>query len=189
MKKVSINIEYAGLTLLVRKNANGEDVTPLKPISDLFGLNWNSQHVKLTESPFYTEYLGTCITDISDAGSQKRAQICILVSRIAAFLMTINPEKVKNAGNTNGANYLKEKLNEWADALHDYEELGVAININHYKNQELLLKQRRNLMALIGTKNKTSGLPDRALLNQLIKSEASNLGIIYQGDLIDESQS
>lgn len=186
MKKVSFNIEYAGLQLQVIKNANGEDVTPLKPISDLFGLNWSGQHKKITNDPFYKSYLGSTIVASYDGSGKKRDQFCILLSRVSAFLMTISPSMVRAQGNVSGADFLESKLNEWADAIHDFEELGVAININHYKNQELLLKKRRNLMALIGTKNKTNGKSERDLLTGLIKTEAENLGLNYQPDLIDD---
>ena len=46
MSKILIAIEYAGLQLQIGKNEQGQDITPLKPISDLFGLEWERQRKK-----------------------------------------------------------------------------------------------------------------------------------------------
>ena len=186
--KVSISIQYAGLELPILKNEQGDDVTPLKPISDLFGLQWERQRKKVSDDSFFRDYLGTCTVLKYGADTQNRTQTCIKLDRVAAYLMALSAERIKSNGNISGADYLTSKLNEWADALHDYEQLGVAINLNHHKNQEMLLKQRRNLMALIGTKNKTAALPDRRLLTKLIKVEADALGINYQADLVDGAE-
>lgn len=183
MSKVIFSIVYAGLTLPVVQNAQGQDCTPLKPISDLFGLQWEDQRKKVTNGPYLSRYLGTCTIDIPGAGDQKRTQSCILVKRVAAYLMGINPDKVRAAGNANGAAYLEEKQEEWADALHDYEELGAAFNLNHARHQELIRKKRMALVSLIGAKNKTAGAGDRGVLTCSIAALAAELGIAYQPDL------
>jgi hypothetical protein len=184
MSKVTLSIQYAGLQLPIAKNENCQDVTPLKPISDLFGLRWEQQREKVNGA-FYREYLGTCTLLIGGADGQKREQTCILVSRVAAYLMTINPERVKSHGNESGAEYLKEKLNEWADALHDYEELGIAVNLNHIKAQELLRKQRMAFASMIGIKNKTQEQADRKALSHILKNMAGEIGVPYQLDLME----
>lgn len=183
--KISFNIQYAGLQLQVGKNANGDDVTPLKPISDLFGLQWEVQREKITKSEFLSRFFGICTPLMGGADGQKREQNCILLSRVASFLMSINPEKVRAAGNINGADFLEAKITEWADALHDYEELGLAVNLNHLKTQEALRKQRASFAHMIGIKNKTACLEDRQALGQVVKQMAGELGIPYQTDLTE----
>ena len=37
---ITLNLEFAGVILPVIQNKAGEDVTPVKLISDVFGLNW-----------------------------------------------------------------------------------------------------------------------------------------------------
>ena len=144
MSKISISIEYAGLQLKISKNACGQDITPLKPISDLFGFRWQKQRQKVTESGFLIKHLGVsgiprCTSnrdsdeDIFTSNPTYKDEIFISLDRVAGYLMTINPDQVRAQGNINGAEFLEEKLTEWADALHDYEELGVAINMNHVK--------------------------------------------------------
>jgi hypothetical protein len=192
MSKVTVSIQYAGLQLQIGKNERGQDVTPLKPISDLFGLVWRDQRKKVTESLFLSTYLGISGEDILTSKADSRPknptykeEIFIRLDRVAAYLMTINPDKVRAQGNISGAEYLEAKLNEWADALHDYEELGVAVNLNHLKTQEALRKQRASFAQMIGIKNKVSDASDRRALGHVVKQMAGELGIPYQLDLTE----
>lgn len=100
--------------------------------------------------------------------------------------MSINPELVRANGNETGADFLEEKINEWADALHDYEEIGVAINMNHAKALEALRKQRISFAQMINIKNKTEELCDRRALGHVVKKMAEEIGIPYQSDLLEE---
>ena len=73
MSKVKFVIEYAGLQLLVLKNQSGEDVTPLKPISDLFGMSWEDQRKKVSNDAFRGKFMGTCTGDIPGADGPAQA--------------------------------------------------------------------------------------------------------------------
>lgn len=188
MSKVIFSIVYAGLTLPVVKNEQGQDCTPLKPISDLFGLRWRQQLEKVSTGDYLSRYLGTCTLDTGGADGQIRGQTCILLSRVAAYLMGINPEKVHAGGNVDGAKFLMEKQEEWADALHDYEEIGVAVNLNHVKTQEFLRKQRATLVQTLGTMNKTSDPSIRRTIGCVASAMASDLGVPFQLDLTDPGQ-
>lgn len=99
--------------------------------------------------------------------------------------MSINPERVQAAGNADGANFLIEKQEEWADALHDYEEIGVAVNLKHVKTQEVLRRQRMSFAQMIGIKNKTPNPSDRAALTRVVRCMAAELGVPYQIDLTE----
>ncbi len=186
MNKIAFTIQYAGLQLQVGKNANGDDVTPLKPISELFGLEWVRQHKKITNSEYLSRFMGVCVVHMYYADGQKREQTCILLSRVASFLMSINPDQVRAHGNTDGADFLEAKITEWADALHDYEELGLAVNLKHLKTQEALRRQRASFAHMIGIKNKTACIEDRQALGQVVKQMAQELGIPYQTDLSEQ---
>jgi len=183
--KISFTIEYAGLHLQVLKNEKGEDVTPLKPVSDLFGLSWEDQRKKVANGPHLAQFLGVCTGAIPGAGGQVREQTCILLTRVAAYLMTVNPDKVRSAGNVGGAEFLEAKLNEWADALHDYEQLGAAFNLQHARAQEAASKACMRLAQLVGIRNKTEAPKDRAVISQIMARMATDLGISYQPDLLD----
>lgn len=183
--KIQISILYAGLTLQVSQNEQGQDITPLKPISDLFGLAWNKQYKKITDSPSFSRYLGSCTYHMVCGDGKKREQTCILLSRVAAFLMSISTDSVRASGNVEGADYLLEKQIEWADALHDYEQVGMALNQNHVKVQQLLMQQRKAFAQMMTVKNQTSEQQDRNALSQIMKQMADEIGVAYQLDLID----
>jgi len=215
MSKVSYLIEYAGLQLQIAKNEHGEDVTPLKPISDLFGLSWADQKKKIGAnsapcdgdipiagagkdtkncptggdippgSSYFSRRFGVCSLHFIAADGKKREQICILFSRVASFLMSINPDKVRAQGNVSGADFLEAKITEWDDALHDYEELGIAINQNHAKLQESLRKQRASFGQMLAVKNKTPEINDRRAVSHILKQMADELRVPYQVDLLD----
>lgn len=196
--KIVFSIMYAGLQLPVLKNEQGQDVTPLKPISDLFGLKWEKQREKVTTSDYLKRFLGICTLTIGGPDTQKQGEVtphvggdigdkrpqnCILVSRVAAFLMSINPELVRARGNKDGAKFLEEKQEEWADALHDYEEIGVAVNVNHIKQQEQTRKLRTAFFQAMGVQNKTENPAARKAISQVVQQMAAELGVAYQPDL------
>ncbi|HEY9210368.1 MAG TPA: hypothetical protein VIO56_03065 [Methylotenera sp.] len=192
MSKVAVTIEYAGMQLQIIKNAAGEEVTPLKPISDLFGLRWEGQRRKVTESEFYREYLGICTPARWGADGQStplmggaNGQNHILLSRVAAYMMTISPEVVSAQGNVTGAKFLEAKLNEWADALHDYEVLGVAINKNQLGAAKLELARINALVRLQAVKNRTDSKNDRKALTDAQRVITRELGLPIQTDLVD----
>lgn len=182
MHKVSMNIVYAGLTLQVI-NANGQEYTPLKPISDLFGFRWEAQRKKVADTHFYRNYLGTCTLTSWGAGDQNREQTCILLKRVAAYLMTISPEMVKAKGNTDGAQFLMDKLNEWADALHDYETLGVAVNQNLLKQQSIELARINTAIRLAREKRQTIDTTARQELEGIQKLLHAQIGLPFQQEL------
>lgn len=180
-----IVIHYAGIELQVVKNTEGKDCVPLKPIAEMFGLHWQSQHAKVSEG-WNTRLMGVCILDIPYAGGgQQRQQTCILLSRVAAYLMTINPEKVRAAGNSDGADYLEAKLLEWHDVIHDYEELGYAVNPNHPDQQRNRERVQKHLMQLVKAHETTKEPANRKLLQTMVAEAAIDAGLPYQPDLLD----
>lgn len=183
MSHIAFSITYAGITLPVAKNERGEEIVPLKPIADVFGLSWTDQHKKLSGSVYLTEFLGVCMGDIPHAGDQLRNQTCILLRRVAAYLMTLNPDKIKAGGNVEGARFLIEKQNEWADALHDYEQLGVAVNLNHERVQSALRHQRAMFLRAVGTLGRTEDRAARTVVSALIGQMSGELGLPYQPEL------
>ena len=119
------------------------------------------------------------------ADEQKREQICLKLDRVAYYLMTISPDRVRANGNISGADYLEAKISEWADALHEYEEVGVAFNLNHARMQDARLKSDKFIAQIIAIKNKTEPVQDRKLLEQMIQKRATETGYPYQPDLIE----
>jgi len=187
MKHISISIEYAGLTLPVVKNEAGVDCVPLKPLCDLFSLKWESQRMKVSET-FYAEYLGVSVQKAwvatplkGGASGEFQEQTCIRLDRVAAFMMTISPVRVRANGNEEGATFLKAKLNEWADALHDYETFGVAHNPRHA--DAVIAARRANAIANVA-KIKDAALRRIALAELGISLDSTSpQPPSYNGDL------
>ncbi len=182
MSHVAFSIQYAGITLPVIKRAAGEEIVPLKPLADAFGLSWEDQRKKVTGSAYLAEFLGVCTGDIP--GIAGRDPVCILLSRVAAYLMTLNPDRIKAAGNVSGAKFLIAKQNEWADALHDYEQLGVAVNLNHDRVKEALRRDRLAFFRGIGLLNRTEDTAARKAMQQVLMTMAAEIGAPYQPELL-----
>ena len=64
--KNKIELEFAGLTLPVVQDEDGRDVVPLKPISDVFGLKWETQRTKV-RGPYLSRRLGV-VTPLMGGG-------------------------------------------------------------------------------------------------------------------------
>lgn len=186
MKHITIAIEYAGLTLGIIKH-EGSEFVPLKPVVDLFGLRWEAQREKVATDPFYRSYLGTCTLTCWGAGAQVREQTCIRLDRVAAYLMTLSPAMIRGKGNTTGADFLEARLKEWADALHDYETLGAAVNERHIAGQATL-RAANAALKLIRAKAATVSKADRGLIDGLLQNLSRENGIPYQPDLVPSAE-
>lgn len=141
MNAISLNLNFAGAVLPVVDCEDGFQRVPLKPICDAMGVEWRSQQRRFggpaggitppqvgenePEQPpsgsYLTRLLGVCVGDIPYAG-QTRQMVLIRLDRVAGFLLTINPERVRAAGNEDGAAFLERKHQEWLDLIHAYEQ-------------------------------------------------------------------
>lgn len=130
MAKTPFSIQYAGLTLWIAQNSQGQEVTPLKPITDLFGLQWKGQLHKFTNSPNLKNRFGITVISLPAQDGQNRGQTCILLSRVSSFLMSICFERVRSAGNRDGAAFLIAKQKEW-DAL--IEKMADELGLPHLR--------------------------------------------------------
>lgn len=85
----TINVPFHGNNLYV-VNYNGEPYVPMKPIVEGMGLTWQSQFEKLKQR------FSKGITEIvipSKGGEQ--SMICLALRKLAGWLHTISPNKVK----------------------------------------------------------------------------------------------
>ena len=85
----TINVPFHGAELYV-VNHNGEAYTPMRPIIDGMGMDWASQFTKL-KSRFAKGVVE--ITIPTSGGIQK--MLCLALRKLAAWLNTISPNKVK----------------------------------------------------------------------------------------------
>lgn len=179
MKVVTkIELEFAGVTLPVGQDAEGRDVVPLKPISDVFGLKWEEQRIRV-QGDYLARFLGTC-TPVIRGADQSREMVCIRLDRVAAWMFQINPERVRAAGNEVGADFLIEKHEEWADLIHQYETRKGGMLEQAGKDRVVKI---RTFISAIRARQATESTADRKALGEVVADLAGDLGIPYQPDL------
>ena len=110
-------VSFHGDTIYV-VNHQGEPFAPVKPIVENIGLDWGTQQQKLSRNRVRW---GIGIIPIPSASGLQKT-LCIPVRKLAGFLATINPAKVRND--------LRAKIicyqNECDDALWNYWTKGEA---------------------------------------------------------------
>ncbi len=119
MQAISLNLNFSGAVLPVVEGEDGHRRVPLKPICDAIGVDWETQRKKV-QSGYLVRRLGVCTQPCLWAG-QEREMVVIRVDRVAAFLLSINPDAVRVSGNADSADWLEAKHREWDDLIHAYE--------------------------------------------------------------------
>lgn len=153
----TINVPFHGTELYV-VNYNGEPYTPMRPIIDGMGMDWASQFTKL-KSRFAKGVVE--ITIPTAGGAQK--MICLALRKLAAWLNTISPNKVKPEIRDRVIQYQEE----CDDVLYEYWTKGLVTNPR--KQEESTEKKQRRCTAKQLT-------PLRQTAERLI---ATGLGNIY----------
>lgn len=181
MKTITVALEFAGLVLPVTKNEKGQDIVPIKPITELFKLDWKSQYDRI-QVPAIARRLGVCMGDMPHAG-QVREMVCIRLDRVSAFLNSINPDKVRGGGNEAGADFLVRKQEEWDDLIHEYEVSGGILSHNAHLQERLHLHKVKAFLAINRERRLTHTLEDRKALGYLAANLADELGVSFQPEL------
>lgn len=114
----TINVPFHGTELYV-VNYNGEPYTPMRPIIDGMGIDWASQFTKL-KSRFAK---GVVEITIPTAGGMQK-MICLALRKLAAWLNTISPNKVKPEIRNRVIQYQEE----CDDVLYEYWTKGQVTN-------------------------------------------------------------
>ncbi|HFZ9120959.1 TPA: phage antirepressor N-terminal domain-containing protein [Salmonella enterica] len=116
----TINVPFYGSELYV-VNHNGEPYTPMKPIVEGMGMDWKSQFIKLKQR------FKTCVVDITiqlPGANQRRSVICLALRKLAAWLNTISPNKVRPEIRERVIRYQEE----CDDVLYEYWTKGQVTN-------------------------------------------------------------
>ncbi|WP_199902908.1 phage antirepressor N-terminal domain-containing protein, partial [Escherichia coli] len=86
-----MTVPFHGDSLYV-VNHNGEPYVPMKPIVEGVGLDWKTQYRKLKQR------LNSCMVEMTiqlPGDTQRRPVICLALRKLAGWLQTISPNKVK----------------------------------------------------------------------------------------------
>ena len=114
----TINVPFHGAELYV-VNHNGEPYTPMKPIVEGMGLDWKSQHKKISQR--FSN--GMVEITIPSAGGVQ-AMICMALRKLAAWLNSISPNKVRPEIRDKVIQYQEE----CDDVLYEYWTKGHVVN-------------------------------------------------------------
>ncbi|HDV8763965.1 phage antirepressor N-terminal domain-containing protein [Raoultella ornithinolytica] len=116
----TINVPFYGNSLFVVEH-NGEPYTPMKPIIDGMGMDWASQFTKLKQR-FKTSIVK--ITMQLPGDNQRRDLICLALRKLAGWLQTISPNKVRPEIRDKVIQYQEE----CDDVLYEYWTKGEVKN-------------------------------------------------------------
>lgn len=142
---------------------NDQPYTPMKPIVENLGLNWQSQAAKLSA---HAERWGIAIIAIpTSSGDQE--MVCIPVRKLPAFLASINPKKVRPE--------LRPKIElyqaECDDALWDYWMKGRAerpATLTPFtQDEKTTVEDRKPLKSLVSVWSRMTGIPHTDLWPQV----------------------
>ncbi|HCN5049031.1 TPA: phage antirepressor Ant [Escherichia coli] len=116
----TINVPFHGAELYV-VNHNGEPYTPMKPIVEGMGMDWASQFTKIKQR-FKTSIVK--ITMQLPGDEQRREIICLALRKLAGWLQTISPNKVRPEIRDKVIQYQEE----CDDVLYEYWTKGHVVN-------------------------------------------------------------
>ena len=114
-----VPVLFHGDTLFIVSH-EGEPFTPVRPITNAIGIDWKSQHRKLISNQ--GRWTVVMMTTVTKSGPKEA--LCIPVRKLAAFLASIDPRKVRPE--------IRAKIelyqSECDDALWNYWSTGRAEN-------------------------------------------------------------
>lgn len=156
----AITVPFHGSELYVVEH-NGQPYTPMKPIVTAMGLDWGSQFRKVAANEARWGVLELRIpsaatvvdsTIVGSADGKSRELTCIPVRKVAAWLATVEPGKVKNPD-------VRARVvmyqNECDDVLWQYWNEGIAVNpravFSVSPNQTITGEQAETLRLMLTT--------------------------------------
>lgn len=126
----TINVPFHGAELYI-VNYNGEPFTPMKPIVEGMGMIWAAQFVKLKQ-----RFISTIseIEMVADDG-KSRKMVCLPLRKLAGWLATISPNKVKP---------------EIRDKVIQYQEECDDVLYEYWTTGEVKAKPRKQVKQIAG---------------------------------------
>lgn len=108
--------------MLLLVEHNGQPFVPMKPVVDGMGLDWKTQHRKLTDGRFKSTMVEMTIVA---ADGKLRDMTCMPLRKLAGWMMSIHPGKIQDEDRKKA---IIDYQNECDDALWAYWNEGRAVN-------------------------------------------------------------
>lgn len=157
---------YEDTVVLVGKD--NDPYVAMKPIVTNIGLDWASQYTKLNSS---SDRWGVVIIATPSLGGAQEA-VCLPLRKLASWLMTINPNKVKPELHDKIVRYQEE----CDDALWSYWTKGSAERVGAPSvNQQIALSRHR--ITLLKELNRTRNNALRTALHEQLDQTSRQLGL------------
>ncbi|MCL8556981.1 phage antirepressor Ant [Proteus mirabilis] len=182
----TINVPFHGNNLYV-VNFNGEPYVPMKPIVEGMGLAWGAQFIKIKQR------FGKGVSEIeipTKTGNQN--MICLALRKLAGWLHTISPNKVKPEIRDKVIQYQEE----CDDVLYEYWTTGevkkkhksTVQERNPLKNAVNLLVSKKGIMypeaySLVHQKFNVSGI-DELTADQIPEAVEYVHKLVMEGEYI-----
>ncbi len=143
----TITVPFYGNELYVVDH-NGEAYTPMKPIVEGMGLDWKSQHKKLSQ-----RFAKGMVEITTPSAGGMQVMTCLALRKLNGWLQTISPNQVKPE--------IRERViqyqDECDDVLYEYWTRGVVVNPRKVSIMEELnqacsdMKRDKGIASLFGT--------------------------------------
>lgn len=168
------NVDFYGDTLISFHDGKRAYVA-CKPICERLGIDWSSQYTKLKNDPIFA---ASIVIITTDTGQGRREVVCIAVDMLQAWMMSINPNKVKEE--------LREPMNRYraicAQALSDFWTKGIAINplvrLKGGKDPHTIrISDENQMLRLIAALKKTITMSERAVIEDSLRDCLGRLNI------------
>ncbi len=134
----------------------GQPYVPMKPIVDGMGLDWKTQHRKLTSGRFKPTMVDMTIVA---ADGKLREMTCMPLRKLTGWMMSIHPEKIQDADRKDA---IMDYQNECDDVLWAYWNEGQVVN---HRGPD-------QVMTVLG---QTIGTDGFHMLGAVVKGKVSNL--------------
>ncbi len=151
MTTQALTVNFHGTNLFVVEH-DGQPYTPMKIIAEGMGLDWRSQYTKLMaghgDNHHTPQRWGVVKIAIPTAGNMQKA-ICMPLRKLAGWLATINPNKVKPELRDTIIQY----QNECDDVLWDYWTKDQTQHSSHQPvTQAMIFADKASLIESLQTR-------------------------------------
>lgn len=166
-------IRFHGLTLLVVEH-QGIEYVPLKPLSDLAGIDWRNTKKSMNSEDnvklFGATWLKQPVFAVEGGNTTPTPlTLYIRLDRARMYLARISTARMKANGNVDAAEALLTLQIEWAESLHAYETHGIAIKTSRKE-------ARTELQGWFKTRTLANSPQERAAVTRLIAETFAELG-------------
>ncbi len=184
-EKNTLTVPFYSDTLYLVEH-NGEPYTPMKPIVEQMGLDWKSQHRRISQEP---DRWGMVFMTIPSLGGDQ-VSVCLPVRKLFGWLMTVSPNRVRPEIRDKVIQYqnecddiLWEHWSKRTSIFHelDVQEAGKLVSLHHL---EVICGYRRESAAAIlyyFIQNEDSELAEDGWFHVSSRKLAAQIGYSHTG--------